>query len=282
MSPIVPARSGAWLFFGLAFGWTWLFWILAAILNISAQAPSGRVLVVGGLLGPMLAGIGLASLGGESRRDYWKRVVDGRRIPACWLAAILLFAPCLMALAILVDVAAGNEATLAAITGRAAPFVAAPWTLAPFLLRVLVYGPLPEELGWRGYALDRLQAAHEPLAASLILGAVWAAWHLPLFFIRDMNPHYSHGVGSAWFWLFMAQVVAAAVVYSFVFNNTGRSTLAAIIFHFMSNMTVELTNVTDATNLYATLLWIAAAVAVASLWGAGAVTPPSASASAKR
>ena len=174
MSPIVPARSGAWLFFGLAFGWTWLFWMLAAILNIGAQAPSGRVLVVGGLLGPMLAGIGLASLGGESRRDYWKRVVDGRRIPACWLAAILLFAPCLMALAILVDVAAGNEATLAAITGRAAPFVAAPWTLAPFLLRVLVYGPLPEELGWRGYALDRLQAAHKPLAASLILGAVWA------------------------------------------------------------------------------------------------------------
>ena len=78
------------------------------------------------------------------------------------------------------------------------------------------------------------------------------------------------------------RIVAAAVVYSFVFNNTGRSTLAAIIFHFMSNMTVELTNVTDATNLYATLLWIAAAVAVASLWGAGAVTPPSASASATR
>ncbi len=87
-----------------------------------------------------------------------------------------------------------------------------------------------------------------------------------------MNPHYSHGAWSLWFWLFMVEVVATAVIYTWIFNNTRRSTLAAILFHFTSNITVELSNATDGTNLYATLLWIVAAVIVVAIWGATALT----------
>ena len=152
-----------------------------------------------------------------------------------------------------------------------APFLSAPLTLVPFALRVFVHGPFPEELGWRGYVLDRLQARWNALVSSLILGVIWALWHMPLFFIKDML-HYSEGVGSPWFWQFMVGVIPMAVILTWIFNNTRRSTLAAILFHFMANLTYQLANVTAGTNFYSTLLWIIAAIAVVALWGAGTLT----------
>jgi membrane protease YdiL (CAAX protease family) len=70
----------------------------------------------------------------------------------------------------------------------------------------------------------------------------------------------------------MVEVVATAVIYTWIFNNTRRSTLAAIIFHFMGNVTAELTNVTAGTNLYSSILWIIAAIAIVVFWGAGTLT----------
>ncbi len=48
-------------------------------------------------------------------------------------------------------------------------------------LPLLILGSLSEEIGWRGYALERLQVRWNALTSSLIVGLVWAFWHLPLF-----------------------------------------------------------------------------------------------------
>jgi CAAX protease family protein len=79
-------------------------------------------------------------------------------------------------------------------------------TIVPFALGVFVHGPFPAELGWRGYVLDRLQSRWNVVVSSLILGAIWALWHLPLFFIKDMI-HCAQGVWSPWFWQFMLGVI---------------------------------------------------------------------------
>ena len=141
-------------------------------------------------------------------------------------------------------------------------------TIIPFALHLFIYGPFPEELGWRGYVLDRLQARWNALVSSLNLGATWALWHLPLFFIKD-TLFYSQGAWSPWFWLFMIQAIAVAVIFTWIFNNTRRRTLAAILFHFMANLTPDLVNVTANTNFYSTLLWVIAAIVVVKFWGAG-------------
>jgi len=221
----------------------------------------------------MLGGIGFTYLAQdkEYQRKYWSRIVDSRRIGAKWCAIVFLFVPVLMAIAVLLDVASGGNETLAHIGRRVTPFLSTPLATAPFALEVFMRGPFFEELGWRGYALDQLQARWNALVASVILGTIWALWHLPLFFFKD-TLHYVQGVWSPWFWLFMVGIIPAAVIYTWIFNNTQRSTLAAIFFHFMSNVTYELANVTDGTNLYATLLWIVAAVVVAALWGAPTLT----------
>ncbi len=157
------------------------------------------------------------------------------------------------------------------VSERAALFLSAPWTLVPFLFGAFIYGPLPEELGWRGYALDQLQRRWNAVTSSLVLGTIWALWHLPLFFIRD-TLFYSHGAWSPWFWEFTAQIIPLAVLFTWIFNNTRRSTLAAIIFHFMANVTADFANVTTGTNFYSTLLWITAAMVVLVLWDARTLT----------
>jgi CAAX protease family protein len=256
-------------FFILVFCWTWSFWLTAAALGLSVQTTAGQSLLRLGLLGPMLGGIGFAYLTHDEGywRDYWLRIIDVRRIPGRWYLVVFLFVPVLMAVAALLDPATGGSDTAALIGTRVAPVLSVPSTVLAFGFGVFVNGPLPEELGWRGYALDQLQARWNALSSSLVLGALWALWHLPLFFMPGML-HADHGIGSAWFWLFMATVIPMAIIATWIFNNTCRSTLAAILFHFTSNLAYDIGNVTERTNLYSTLLWIVAAIAVVTFCGA--------------
>ncbi len=262
-----------WVFFAVVFCWSWLFWTLAAALGISVQTTLGEMLLILGLLGPTLGGIGFAYLTQERKywREFWLRIFDPRRIKAQWYLVIILFVPGLLATAVLLDVATAGNVVLVQIGKKVGSFLSAPMTIAPFLFLTFIQGPLPEELGWRGYALDQLQARWSALVSSLILGAIWALWHLPLFFIKDLY-YFDHGFWSLEFWMFMVGVIPTAVIYTWIFNNTNRSTLGAILFHFMSNFTFELGNLTNGTTLYSTLLWIVTAMAVVALWGAETLT----------
>ncbi len=252
-----------WFFVVAVFGWSWLFWIVAAGLDASVQMPLGMALLLVGLLGPFLGGIGFAclTLSAAERREYWLRLVDPRRIGAKWYLVILFFVPALMALAVAFDFLWAGGGGVALIKAKVMPFRAAPSTLVPFLLSIFVKGPLLEEPGWRGYALVQLQARWNALRSSLILGMIWALYHLPLFFMPG-SFHHSWGVMLAWFWLFGAQVVCMTIVMTWIFNNTRRSTLGAILFHFVANIAATLGNVTAGTNFFATMLWIAATVLV--------------------
>lgn len=267
---LLRAKSGPWPFFVFVFGWTWFFWGVAIGLQTSVQSAAGQMLLRLGLAGPMLGGIAFAWLTHDRGywRDYWHRIVDVRRVPARWWLVILLFVPMLMAAAVLLDVATGGSATLVLIRQRVTPAFLTPSIFLPAALAVLINGPFPEELGWRGYALDQLQARWSAAASSLFLGVIWAIWHLPLFLMNGMV-HASKG--PAWIALFLVDVVATAVILTWIFNNTRRSTLGAIVFHFMANVAYGIGNASDAANLYATLLWIVAAAAVLAWWRAGAL-----------
>jgi uncharacterized protein len=94
-----------------------------------------------------------------------------------------------------------------------------------FLFELILNG---EEMGWRGYVLPRLQAKYKALVASLIIGVIWGAWHLPKFLGAGANRERSF----AWFLVF---IVAAAVLYTWFYNNTRGSLLLVTIFHASGN-----------------------------------------------
>ena len=262
--------SSPWYFFGLALGWSWLFWIVAILLETGIETTLGVVLGLFGLLGPMVAGIASTYLthGKEGRRDYWLRVIGLKRIGTRWYIVIFIFVPVLTAFAVVFDILSGGSG--AAWEEPAVRFFAAPWTIIPFAFSIFLIGPM-EEFGWRGYVLDRLQERWNALVSSLILGIVWSLWHLPLFFIKDTY-QYNLGVGTPSFWLFMIGIVPLNVLFTWIFNNTRRSILAAMLLHFMVNFTGELVALTPRAELYSILLWIVAAIVVTAMWGAGTLT----------
>lgn len=104
-----------------------------------------------------------------------------------------------------------------------APLIAlvVPW----LILEILTNG---EEWGWRGYVLPRLQAKYNALTASLIVGAIWAFWHLPKFLGTGMGGERSF----AWFTVVH---LALAVLYTWLYNNTRGSILLAVLFHATGN-----------------------------------------------
>jgi len=83
-----------------------------------------------------------------------------------------------------------------------------------------------EEMGWRGYVLPRLQARYNALISSLILGVFWGLWHFP----KLLAP----GNDSS-FMLLLLDSIAKAVLYTWVYNNTGGSLLLVTLFHAAGN-----------------------------------------------
>jgi len=258
------------IFFVLAFGFSWIFLIPAILLDRDASALPVALLRYLGGIGPLVAAIVLTYLtqGREGRRDYWRRVVQVRRIGAGWYAVILLIVPLLTALAALLDLLLGGGG---AQPEAAARFLDQPLAILPFALLTLIFGPLPEELGWRGYALDRLQVKWSALASSLILGTAWTLWHLPLFFIEGTYQS-NLGLGTLSFWLFMADKIPQSILMTWIYNHNRRSTLSAVLFHFMVNFIGELYELSGRAELYYILLWIVAAVAVTVIWGPRTLT----------
>jgi uncharacterized protein len=132
-----------------------------------------------------------------------------------------------------------------------------------FLSATLINGPLTEEPGWRGFLLPRLQSKYAPLTAVLIVGAIWATWHLPLLLSdpADQRPAQQ----------FVAMVLAQSVVFAWVYNGTRGSVLLVFLMHGSANTIAKFLVpivMGDAAHgvfwwLLAALWWVVAFVVVA-------------------
>jgi membrane protease YdiL (CAAX protease family) len=181
-----------------------------------------------------------------AQRDSWEKGVASLlrrlwlwRVGLQWYAFVLLW-PALLSLA-----ASG----LALLFGGTAPDFARPpvvrfspfppqvngvglLVLLPFAFLQQFFGSsMGEELGWRGYALPRLQARQSALLASIVLGLLWGLWHLPLFLTQG------DARASIPFGWWMAGIVLAAIVLTWVYNHTQGSLLIALLLHTSTALT---------------------------------------------
>lgn len=103
------------------------------------------------------------------------------------------------------------------------------WTGSSWYFLVASFGFLMminsgEEIGWRGFALSRLQSViKNPLVAAIVLGAVWGLWHLPIY----LDPQQSNFLLP----LFLLFIMGISMIYSVLFNNTRGSLLMAVVLH---------------------------------------------------
>lgn len=108
-------------------------------------------------------------------------------------------------------------------------------------------GPLGEEPGWRGFAVPRLLASHSALTGSLILGVIWAIWHFPLGLVGDLSVHGT------------INVLLAAVVFTWLYQNTG-SVLLAFIMHVTHQNSVRFLGKVFVDGDYVQQQWIGVAI----------------------
>lgn len=101
--------------------------------------------------------------------------------------------------------------------------------LVSLFMFVSIWG---EEIGWRGFALPKLQGQYHPILASLILGAIWAVWHLPLFFTVGAV-HTQMG-----FSYFFFATLGYSILYSWIYNGTKESVFMMCMLHAVNNATV--------------------------------------------
>ncbi|WP_255196878.1 CPBP family intramembrane glutamic endopeptidase [Halorarius litoreus] len=226
------------------------------------------MLLLVGLAVPGVTGIAFVYLvyDERGRSDFWNRVRNPRRVGLRWLVVILLVPFGVGVLAGVVDLLLGGPGP--SWGEGVTQFGVNPLAILPALFFATL-PPILEELGWRGYALDRLQLKVSALSASLILGVVWALWHLPLFFIEGSFQHDAVGFATTGFWLVMTGIVVLSVAFTWIYNNTERSILGIIVLHGWVNFTAEVIVVPDPA-YYG--LWFVLAGVIVAIWGRKTLT----------
>jgi membrane protease YdiL (CAAX protease family) len=206
-------------YFALTLTLSWSVWIPALL----TQTGLGVIL---GSFGPALAAAVVTRLRGHSVRSWLRGSLDPRTDLRWYVAA--LGVPLAWAGVIVVGLGlwTGSVDT-ARLAGLARQLPAA-------LLFVMLVGGGNEELGWRGFALPVLQKRTDALTASVIIGLVWAVWHLPMFVFGFM----SYGPLSA-VPAYIVNVVGISVVFTWLYNKSGPSILPAVVLHGMNNTVME-------------------------------------------
>lgn len=244
-------------YFGLSFALAWAMWL--ALGALFEEPPTG--LVVLGAWSPTVAAL-LVTARTEGRKGVLcllRRVLKWR-VSFLWYAVAIGGAGLLALVTIaLTGLLGGAVPTLSEVASR---FGLTPeqgpllFIMLPVVFLVTVFGgPMAEELGWRGYAQTKLQKRSGPIRAGLLLGLVWALWHLPLFSVLpsatgDIPPAY-----------FLPLVVALGGLFGWLYARTGESVLLAVLAHAGVNFVLSaLGLVTTSPQLLATfviLAWVA-------------------------
>jgi uncharacterized protein len=214
-------------FFVLTYALSWVLWLPLVFLRDTIPAAPSFVLALLGSAVPSLLAIFLTAivLGGGSLRKLLGRLLIWRVDPRWYLVVVLGPA------ALVGGIVAFNTLLGGPAIGINVPLLAAVITLA---FHIFPGSALGEEIGWRGYALPRLQAGRSALSASLILGVIWAFYHLPLFFTgqafrspRILVP-------------FVISGIALSVILTWVYNGTGGSLLLVVLLHATANLPLTL------------------------------------------
>jgi len=217
-------------FFALAYGLSWCAFIPLALAAQGLLAGVPPWLHFAGAFGPLLAAliVTVATRGGAGLRELAGRMVRWR-IGVGWLC-VSLFSPVAAYLfaGLILRLFSGNWPDWS-LFGSVSEFPQLGW-LAGWLAWILTFG-LGEETGWRGFALPRLQERYTARTASLIVGLLWACWHIPAFF-------YNYEASLFGIIAFLVGILSGSALLTWLYNSTGGSVLATILWHGTYNASV--------------------------------------------
>lgn len=204
---------------------TWVPWAVLGVLGADLDEGAGALVFGLAASGPSLAALVL-----------WLRHRERRRVvrwsPVWPVVAVVLGAlPPLVACALMGDLPALPDHAASVISGAGGLLGAAAYTF--------VSGPVSEEFGWRGYVQPRLREYFGPVKTTLVLGAAWGVWHLPLYFLNGTGQH-DDGLFTQQGLTFFLELFPLSFVMLYVSERLRGGVPAAILVHAAWNLTEEL------------------------------------------
>ncbi len=214
----------------IAFLWSWAWWIPATLAfkgALGLSVPWLPLLMIGGP-GPTISAIALTyALDGVEGLKRLLRKFLIWRVNFGWYLFALIAPSALLVCAIAIYTLRGGG------LGRIE------WAKWPMLLASIAlslpFGPLMEELGWRGYMLPGLQRNYRPLLSGVILGAIWMFWHTPLFWLPGGAAISGPAVtvyAALWY---LAYLIGWSILFTWMYNHTQGSVLLAVLLHASLN-----------------------------------------------
>ena len=219
-------RHPATVFVLLAFVLTWSVWVPRALVSqglMTARWPE----ILGGFwaYGPAAAAVITAALAGRGAlRDLGARLTRWR-VPWWWYPIVLLGPTAYWVVVYVIAIPIGWSDYLR----QPLPLTAGLAAAVPVLLLLCLTDGLGEETGWRGFLLPRQLEHYNRLAASCLVGVIWALWHLPLFWTEGAVL----AGGSPL--VMIAELPAVSVIFTWVLEHTKGSALIAVLLHAAMN-----------------------------------------------
>ncbi len=219
-------------FFFMSYAFSWII-LIPYILSVWGLIKGDYTIafVLNPFVGPTLAAIIMTNLTeGKAGLLHLRNRLRQVRASWQWYLFVLLGIPALILIGICVIPGA-----LASFQGlQPVLLVSYPFT---FIAVFFGGGPLGEEIGWRGFALPRLQSRYGALRGTLLLGVLWTCWHLPHF----LTPAQGGGPGTGWatfltnFPIFLLLVLALSILLTWIFNHNQGSLFISILAHASVN-----------------------------------------------
>ena len=243
-------------FYLLAFTISWCGYV-PLLLQGAGCSPFSSPLWLGGLLlpavGPALAALTVIAIESNWRFSLaWLLRSFAKRVAGLWFA-IAVFLPAVMLLAARLLASRTTHGT------RIKPHISVAEILL-FAVMSLAANPW-EEVGWRGFALARFEARYNSLLSAIVVGVLWALWHIPLFLLKNNPMSMAHIPFAVW----SVGVIGQSVLLAWIFNSTGRSLLAVTIFHVSGNIFGAIVGVSSFWADSATRIIVAGVVI--AIWG---------------
>ncbi len=213
------------IFFLLTFILSWSIWISLILASSQISEGLSNIVRLFGVLMPAISAIILtAYCAGRSGIGHLFSRLKIWKVGAKWWIAVIFVYPVLLVIAGLLYNLSNPPSMVNLL-----PITAGSLIANGIFLTIAALG---EEIGWRGVALPALMKKLSPLMSSLVLGLLWAAWHLPFWLLIGTLSQY----GWAYFVMNFLFIVPTTFFITWFFNNTKGSILLPVIFHVVFNV----------------------------------------------
>jgi uncharacterized protein len=247
-------RGSLLAFFTLTYGVMWSFYVPVAAFGIPAHSPLGLLLLTLGAFAPSLVAVALTARGGgaDAVRALVAPVLHWR-VGARWYV---------FAAGYIVTIKLAVAVLHRSVADAWPRFGSEPWYLIPIAVAFATPFQAGEEIGWRGYALPRMARRLGLGPASLLLGLIWAGWHVPQFFIPQADTYQQS------FIVYALQVTALSVAMAWLYARTGGSLLLVMLLHSAINNSKDIVPSAspDAHSMFGVTASLTAWLTVALLW----------------